>query len=650
MPLIQVQFQPGIDKQLTDTGAQGKWVDCDNVRFRYGMPEKIGGWTSVSTAALIGATRAQLTYSSVDSIKLDFLATNKKQYIFQETDNTMNDVSPQRYGDYGHTGAAVVLSNAFSTTGGSNIVTVHWTANGAAVGDFITFVNVTPPVDGSAVDAYSATSFTDKPFEIQTVDTNSFTIEMATQAAVTSLAQNGSATATTSINTGDAISTLGFGWGAGLWGQTTWGTARPTTVEVDAVNWTSDLYGEDVIACRFQGGIYIWDTSAYRTGMNPMINLIDYNLANGPLYFSRNQNSSSVPSKNGIVVVSTPDRHLCVFGTELTIGSSNTYDPMLIRFSDQEKITDFVITADNTAGSQRLGDGTEIRAAVSTKGQIIVLTDTSAHSMQFIGPPFTFGFQQLGKQCGCVGQHAAIDVDGIVYWMGSSGGFLAFDGAVKGIPCTVEDYVFNDIRLVPEIYAGVNADFNEVSWYYPTANSNEINRVVTFNYLENVWSVGSLDRTTWADKGAFDKPYATKYSPNSTVTSTPAVQGVSPGRSTLYAQETGNSDDGSAMTASLESGDFSLDGAGNDLLSVSRFIPDFKNLTGDISVALELRDYSSQAQRTSPLGPFTIDATTPYVDCRARGRQVAIKLDSSGTNDSWRFGTFRAGIKPSGKR
>ena len=644
MPLIQVPFQPGIDKQLTETGAQGRWIDSDNVRFRYGLPEKIGGWSSIVTTSMIGAARAQQPFSSLNSELFDFISTNKKQYIYQKTDNSLNDVSPQRYGAYGNTAVAKSLTSAFTTVSGSPTVTVHWTANEAGVGDFVTFASVTAPSGAGYADA----DF-EKEFEIQTVDTNSFTITMASNAG-SSVSTNGSATATISIVTGDAISTLGFGWGAGLWGQSTWGTARPSTVEVDAVNWTADMYGEDVIACRYKNGVYIWDTSAYKTAMLPMINLIDYDLSVAAPHFTRNKNSTSVPGKNGIALISTPDRHLCLFGTETTIGTSSSYDPLLIRFSDQENITDFVITSANTAGSQRLSDGTEIRAAVRSKGQIVVLTDTSAHSMQFIGPPFTFGFQQLGRQCGCVGQHAAVDVDGVVYWMNSSGGFLSFDGAVKTLPCSVEDYVFDNIRLVPEIYASVNSDFNEVSWFYPTADSNEINRIVTFNYMERVWSVGTLSRTTWADKGAFDKPYATLYSATSTTTATPTVQGVTPGRTTFYAQETGNNADGSTMTASLTSGDFTLDGSGNDLLSMSRFIPDFKSLSGDIEVTINLRDYPADSRSSSPLGPFTIDSTTTKIDTRARGRQVSIKLDSSGTNDSWRFGTFRAGIQPSGRR
>ena len=643
MPLIQVPFKPGIDKQLTETGAQGRWIDSDNVRFRYGLPEKIGGWTSIVTTPMIGAARAQQTFSSVASELFDCISTNKKQYIYQKTDNSLNDVSPQRFGAKGSEGAVVAVT--FDATSGSPTVTVNWSGNGAGVGDFVSFATVVVPT-GSG---YSTSDFTDDAFEIQTVDTDDFTITMGSNSGGTT-SGTGSANGTLSIVTGDAISTLGFGWGAGLWGQSTWGTARPSTVEVDAVNWTLDMYGEDVIGCRYKGGLYIWDTSAFKSAMLPMINLIDYDLTVAAPYFTRGKHSTSVPTTNGIALVSTPDRHLCLFGTEVTIGTSSSYDPLFIRFSDQENITDFVITADNTAGSQRLSDGTEIRAAVRSKGQILVLTDTSAHSMQFIGPPYTFGFQQLGRQCGCVGQHAAVDVDGVVYWMGAAGGFLAFDGAVKTLPCSVEDYIFDDIRLVPEIYASVNSDFNEVSWFYPTADSNEINKMVTFNYMERVWSVGTLARTTWSDKGAFDKPYATQYSPTSVVAATPTIQGVTPGRTDFYAQETGNSADGSAMTASLTSGDFTLDGAGEQLLSMSRFIPDFKALTGDIAVTIELRDYPADARTSSPLGPFTIDSTTTKIDTRARGRQVAIKMDSSGTNDSWRFGTFRAGIQPSGRR
>ena len=645
MALAAIQIEPGINKQLTETGANGRWVDCDNVRFRYGLPEKIGGWTQVGSNSLIGAPRAQQPFLSLASEKFDAICTNKKQYIYQDSDTTFTDVSPQRYGAYGHSGAAQALTSAFSTVNGSAVVTVAWTAHGAIVGDFITFASVTAPSGTGYVDA----DF-EKEFEIQTIDTNSFTILMATTASAT-VATNGSATATLEIVTGDPTSVLGFGWSAGTWSQSTWGTARPSTVSIDAANWSLDLYGEDVIATRFNGGTYIWDTSVFKTSMGtyPFYNLIDYDLSVASPYFTRNKNTATVPHKSLFSLISTPDRHLVMFGAS-DVDSASGQDPMLVRFSDQENITDFVPTSVNTAGSQRLSDGSEIRAAVRSSGQILIWTDTSMHSMQFIGPPFTFGFKQLGRQCGCVGQHAAVDVDGVAYWMGASGGFLKYDGSVQTIPCSVEDYVFTNIRLVPEIYTGVNADFNEISWFYPSSDSNEIDRVVIYNYMEKVWAVGTLARTAWADKGVFAKPYGTDFLPSSTATETPTVQGVTAGRGNLYAQETGKNANAAALPATLTSGDFFLEPAGENLMSISRFIPDFKNLAGNVNVTIQLRDYPAQTKTGSPLGPFVINTSTTKKDCRARGRQAAINISNSAVNETWRFGTFRADIKPAGRR
>ena len=643
MALAAIQIKPGINKQLTETGASGQWVDCDNVRFRYGLPEKIGGWTQVGSDSLIGAPRAQNPFLSLASEKFDAICTNKKQYVYQDNNTTFYDVSPQRYGAYGHTGVAQAVTFDLVIT--EAVVTVNLTANGCVAGDFVTFASTVTPGGG-----YVAGDF-DKEFEIQTVDTNEFTILMPS-ASTANVSAGGSANATIQLNTGDPTSVLGFGWSAGTWSQSTWGTARPSTVAIDAANWSLDLYGEDVVATQFNGGTYIWDTDVFKSSMGtyPFYNLIDYDLSVASPYFTRDKNSTSVPSKSLFSLISTPDRHLCLFGTEETIGTASSQDPMLVRFSDQETITDFIPTSTNTAGFQRLSDGSEIRAAVRSSGQILIWTDTSVHSMQFIGPPFTFGFKQLGRQCGCVGQHAAVDVDGVAYWMGASGGFLKFDGSVQTIPCSVEDYVFTDIRLVPEVYAGVNADFNEISWFYPSSNSNEIDRVVVYNYMEKVWSIGTLSRTAWSDKGVFAKPYGTDFLPSSTASATPTVQGVTTGRGNLYAQESGNNADTAALAATLTSGDFFLEPAGENLMSISRFIPDFKNLAGDVSVTIQLRDYPAQTKTGSPLGPFVINTSTTKKDCRARGRQAAIKIANSAMNETWRFGTFRADLKPAGRR
>jgi len=641
MALTAVKLEPGINKQLTETGATGRWVDCDMIRFRYGLPEKIGGWTQVGGSTILGAPRAQNPFLSLESEKFDAVCTNKKQYIYQDNDTTFYDVSPQRYGAYGHTGAAQAVT--FDLVDTEATVTVNLTANGCIAGDFVTFAGTSSPGGG-----YVAADF-NKEFEIQTVDTNEFTILMPSASTATVNAA-GSANATIQLNTGDATSVLGFGWGAGTWSQSTWGTARPSTVSVDAANWSLDLYGEDVIATQFNGGTYIWDTSEYKDSMGtyPFINLIDYDLSVASPYFTRDKNTNTMPHKSLFSLISTPDRHLVMFGAS-DVGSASNQDPMMVKFSNQEDITEFTPKSTNTAGFQRLSDGSEIRAAVRSSGQILIWTDTSMHSMQFIGPPFTFGFKQLGRQCGCVGQHAAVDVDGVAYWMGASGGFLKFDGSVQTIPCSVEDYVFTDIRLVPEVYASVNADFNEISWFYPSSNSNEIDRVVTYNYLENVWAVGSLARTSWSDKGVFAKPYATDYLPTSTATATPTVQGVSSGRGNLYAQETGNNANGVALPANITSGDFFLQ-EGENLMSIGRFIPDFKNLAGSVDVTLQLADYPASTKVSSPLGPFTITPSTTKKDCRARARQVALYIASTAMNDAWRFGTFRADIKPAGRR
>jgi len=641
MTLTAIKLVPGINKQLTETGADGKWVDCDMVRFRYGLPEKIGGWTQVGANPVIGAPRAQQTFLSLSSEKFAALTTNKKQYIFQNTDTSFNDVSPQRYGAQGHTGAAQAVT--FDLVNTSAIVTINLTTNGCVAGDFVTFDSTSTP-GGGFIDA----DF-DKEFEIQTVSTNEFTILMPSVSTAT-VSAGGSANATIQLNTGDATSVLGFGWSAGTWSQSTWGTARPSTVAIDAANWSLDLYGEDIIATQFNGGTYIWDTNVFKatTPMTPMYDLIDYDTSVASPYFTRDKNTATMPHKSLFSLISTPDRHLVLFGTS-DLGSTSNQDPMMVRFSNQEDITEFTPKSVNTSGFQRLSDGSEIRAAVRSSGQILIWTDTSLHSMQFIGPPFTFGFKQQGRQCGCVGQHAAVDVDGVAYWMGSSGGFLKYEGSVQTIPCTVEDYVFNDIRLVPEIYTAVNDEFNEISWFYPSSNSNEIDRVVTYNHLDKVWSVGTMARTTWTDKGVFAKPYATDYLATSTATATPTVQGVTSGRGSLYAQETGNNANGVALPANITSGDFFLD-AGEDLMSISRFIPDFKNLDGTVNVTLQLTNYPAASKTGSPLGPFPITSSTTKRDCRARARQIALYISSSALDDAWRFGTFRADLQKAGRR
>jgi hypothetical protein len=338
------------------------------------------------------------------------------------------------------------------------------------------------------------------------------------------------------------------------------------------------------------------------------------------------------------------------FGTESTIGTPSTQDPMFVRFSNQEDINTFVPTATNTAGGQRLTDGNEIITALRSRGQILIWTDTSLHGQQYLGPPYTFGFQQLGANCGCIGPHAAADVNGVSYWM-SKDAFFVFDGTVKKIPCTVQDYVFKDINIVQaqKVHVGINTQFNEVTWWYCSFTSDYIDRFVTYNYLENVWSIGSMARTAWADIGTFEKPIATEYDPESTAATLTTIYGLTAGRSVLYNQEDGVNGASAPIAAHIYSGYFDI-GDGDDMLLMSRFIPDFKNQVGNLTVRLLLRAFPQASASPSSLDPYVITPTTEKVDTRARGRQIQLRIESDELDSNWRFGTMRVDLQKDGLR
>jgi len=378
------------------------------------------------------------------------------------------------------------------------------------------------------------------------------------------------------------------------------------------------------------GGTYYWDTSA------------------GPS--TRASQISGAPTKSTFALVSTPDRHLVCFGTETTIGTAATQDPMFVRFSSQEDIGNFAETATNTAGGQRLTDGNQIVTALRSRGQILILTDTSLHGMQYIGPPYTFGFQQLGANCGCIGAHAAVDINGLAFWM-SQEAFYVFDGTTKKLPCTVQDYVFDDINSVQgtRVFVGLNSDFNEVTWFYCSGNSTYIDRCVTFNYLEQVWSIGTMSRTWWEDASVFKYPTAFSYLPSSTESTISTVYGLSAGRSPAYAQEYGKNAVDEAITAYIRSGYFDI-GDGDNMLFMSRFLPDFKEQEGDLTVHLLLRAYPQGTASPSSLDPYTVTPTTTKIDTRARGRQISLRIESDEIDTKWRYGTLRVDLQPDGLR
>jgi len=558
------------------------------------------------------------TWTDLEGAPFVAVGTNKKVYAFYG--GTWADITPIRRTV---TGGAIT----FDTTSGSATVTVNDTSHGAVLGDFVTFSGVTGNPGGIT------NASLNNQFEIiEVLNSNEYKITAPMQASSTTTAA-GTADAEYQINTGSPIAYFDFGWGTGTWGSGTWGTPRTGVpgVQLAAQTWQFDTYGENLILQYINGGIYEW---APVTLLNTRATAI-----------------ANAPTKSKFALVSTPDRHLVCFGTETTIGSSATQDPMFVRFSSQENINDFIPTATNTAGGQRLTDGNEIVSAIRSRGQILIFTDLSLHGQQYLGPPYTFGFQQLGANCGILGPHAAADVNGVAYWMGKEA-FFVFDGTVKKLPCTVQDYVFKDINLVQaqQVHVGINTQFNEVTWWYCSADSDYINRNVTYNYLENVWSIGTMARTSWRDVGSFNKPLASEYDEASTASTINTIYGLTPGRTVIYNQEDGkNKADGTALDSYITSGYFDI-GDGDQMLFMSRFIPDFKNQVGNLTIHLLLRAFPQAAATPSSLDPYVIAPNTEKVDTRARGRQIQLRIQSNEVDGNWRFGTMRVDIQPDGLR
>jgi hypothetical protein len=618
MPLLRLFLKPGIDKQNTEYGAEGGWVDCDYVRFRYGLPEKLGGWTpfNATETYFVGAGTDVFTWNDLAGAPYVALGTNKKVYAFYG--GNWGDITPIR--------KTVTGTITFDTTSGSTSVTVNDTAHGAIAGSFVTFSGTTGDPGGIP------NASLNNEFEIiEVLNANEYRITSPVAASSTATAA-GTANAAYQINGGTDKSFIDFGWGTGTWGLSTWGTPRPpsASLQLNSQVWQFDNYGENLILQFVDGGIYEWSPAS---GLSTRATAI-----------------ANAPTKSKYALVSTPDRHLVCFGTESTIGTPSTQDPMLVRFSSQENINEFAATATNTAGGQRLTDGNEIITAVRSRGQILIWTDTSLHGMQFLGPPYTFGFQQLGANCGIIGPHASADVNGVSYWM-SKDAFFVFDGTVKKIPCTVQDYVFKDINIVQsqKVHVGINTQFNEVTWWYCSFTSDYIDRFVTYNYLENVWSIGTMARTAWADIGTFEKPVATEYFPEGTQATISTIYGLTAGRSILYNQEDGVNANGAAITSSIRSGYFDI-GDGDEMLLMSRFIPDFKNQVGNLTVHLLLRAFPQATASPSSLDPYIITPTTEKVDTRARGRQIQLRIESDEVDSNWRYGTMRVNLQPDGLR
>ena len=615
MQLVDLKFKPGIDKQDSaySAGDQRKYIDSDFVRFHYGKPERWGGWRFLPNPnkSIVGVVRDTHSWIGLDGTRYLALGTDRKLYLYREGD--IFDITPIR-------DTAAGLSNPF-TTNGTTTVSVQDAAHGAAVGDFVTFDSFST-IDGLDMN---------QEFEVTSVtDASNYKVTHTSTASGSTSGGGGTGNASYQITTGPSTSTYGYGWGTSTWGASTWDEPRSSSsVVVAGRNWSLDNFGEDLIATALNGGTFIKDISG----------AID----------DRATALSNAPTASRFSLVSTDTRHLLLFGTETTIGTPASQDDLLFRFSDREDATDYTPTATNEAGSLRISDGSRIVGAVKSAGQILVWTDTSLHGIQFVGTPFTFGLRQLGANAGLIAQHAAIEVNGIAYWM-SDNAFYLYDGVVKKMPCSVQDFVFDDISYTNknDIAVGLNTAYNEIIWYYPSANASQIDRAVAYNYLEGTWYTLSLARTTWLGAYVYELPIATEYNASATA-NVSTILGLTAGASEILEHEVGNNQaDGTAITAFLETGSVEI-ADGDSLMSVSKLVPDFDNLANTMTATLTLEQYPQSSSNTTTSSSIT--STTEKISVRGRGRAVKIKYQTSTVDDTpWRLGSQKLQIRPDGRR
>ena len=631
MPLTKLQFKPGINKENTSYSNEGGWRDSDKIRFRFGVPEKIGGLIKNTNETFLGTCRALKTWVTLAGLQLIGAGTHLKYYI--NRGGSYNDITPLR-----STTAAGDVT--FARVGvGDATITVTDTNHGAVQNDFVTFSGAAS-LGGNIIAAVL-----NQEYQIASItDANTYTIEAkdtdgdAVTAASGDTGNGGSSTVGKyQINVGLDSTVFGTGWGTGTWGRSTWGSDGERTLSDIMRLWSHDNFGEDLLINPRDGSIYYWDSSADTLGSSRATELKDVSGAD-----------STTPTVAKQVMVD-PNVHVIVFGCdpESAIG---TQDPLLIRFSDQGTVTTWQSLATNSAGDLRITSGSEIVQAVKTRQQIIVFTDVSLHTLQFLGPPFTFGLNLVSENITIMGPNAAKSVDDFVFWMGAED-FYAYDGRIQKIPCTVQSYVFDDFNLEQKekVFAALNSSFNEIWWFYPSSDATEIDRYVIYNYAEKSWAVGTLSRTAWIDRGIFDYPLVTD------------SNGV------LYAHENGLNDGStspsSAINAHIESSQIDI-GDGENFLFLDRLIPDITfNGSTDSSPAatftLKTRNFpggnylqsdDSSVEQSVAETSTVVEQFTDQAFVRLRGRSFALKVASSQTGIQWRLGTPRVQIRPDGRR
>jgi hypothetical protein len=619
MPLAKFQFRPGINREITNYSNEGGWFDGDKIRFRFGFPEKIGGWEKKSTNSFLGVCRALHPWVTLALDQYIGVGTSFKYYI--ERGGGFNDITPLR----ATTAAGDVT---FAATDGSSTLTVTDVSHGAVAGDFVTYSGAV------SLGGQITAAILNQEYRIETIiDDDSYTITINGQYTPTPVLADSSdsgdggaaVVGAYQINVGLDTAVSGAGWGVGTWSRGAWGSASNQPIVTNQLRlWSHDNFGEDLLMNVRDGGLYYWDASG--------------GLTSRAVALSSLSGANTTPTIAKQIMVSDRDRHVLAFGCDPQ-ATPGTQDPLTIRFSSQESLTDWAATATNSAGELRLGSGSEIVRAVETRQQILVFTDTTLYAMQYLGPPFTFGVGSISENISILSPNSVVAVDDNVFWMGNSE-FYVYSGRVENLPCSVRDYVFDDFNQdqALKVTAALNSANTEVWWFYPSADSENNDRYVVFNYGEKVWYYGTLSRTAWIDRGIFDNPIAASTD------------------NYLYLQELGF-DDGStnpasAITAYVESSPIDI-GDGQEFMFISRLLPDlsFLNSTNGAPTATfttAVRNYQQGSFNPSTTSTFT--PSTEQFFLRLRGRQMTMRVGSTDAAMTWRLGSPRYDIRPDGRR
>ena len=618
MPLKKITITPGVDRENTRYTNEGKWYESDKIRFRAGTPEKIGGWVRLSANTFLGVCRSIWAWVTLAGLSLYGMGTNLKFYVSRG--GAYYDITPIR--------STVTLgTDPFATTSGLATVTVTSTAHGAITGDFVTFSGATTVAGLDLNNEYQITFIT----------ANTYSITAATTASSTTTGGGAAVSAAYQITTGPEIQSPVTGWGAGYWGLGTWGTGLASSEPLRL--WSQSNFGEDLVFGPRGGGLYYWDTSSGVT--TRAVNVTSM------------MGASDVPVKQNTIMVSDVSRFVLLFGCN-PLGDT-TLDTMLIRWSNQEDITMWTPLPTNQAGDLRLSHGSEIITALQSRQEIIVWTDTSLYSLQYLGAPVVWGSTLLGDNLSIIAPNAAVFASGVAYWMGDDK-FYYYDGRINTLPCALREYVFSDLnkQQVDQIFCSTVEQYNEVWWFYCSNNSNVVNRYVIFNYLEKLWYYGTMGRTAWIDAGlGTDYPLAATYSNN------------------LVQHEFG-ADDGTdnvavPIEAYITSGEFDIED-GHNFGFIWRMLPDitFRNSTGALTPQVTmsiLPMQNSGSGYNSPLsvagsaeypvariGTYTVEQFTGQINTRIRGRQIVMKIASNQLGTQWQLGSPRIDIKPDGRR